>query len=305
MPEKFRPKDIFPLLKEAFVEWNANDPFYMSAAISYYTLFALPGLLVLISNIAGAIWKEEEVKAEITRQISESVGPESAAQIETIMTRALADTGSTISFLFSFGSLIFGATGVFFILQKSLNKVWDVEIDPKSGVLHVVRSRLVGLGLIIAIGFLLLVSLLLTTGLNVLSQWIKSNLPEFLYYGFFAVHIILSIAVITLLFAAIYKFLPDVIIGWRSLWIGSFFTALLFVLGKFLLGLYFGHSNPASAYGVAGSIVVLLLWVSYSSLIVFFGAEFTQAYARRYGQPIAPAKNAFYVKRQMLKKLEE
>lgn len=305
MPAKFRIKDIFPLLKDTFKAWNDDDPFYLSAVVAYYTLFALPGLLVLIINFAGSIWKEEEVQEEVTRQISEVLGPDSAAQIETIMSRALTDSGSTVSFLFSMGTLIFGATGVFFMLQKSLNKVWDVKVNPKSGILRMLKSRLIGLGLIVVIGFFLLVSLLLTTALNVLSEWIQSNLPEFLFYGFYVINFIVSVGIITLLFAIIYKVLPDVIIGWRSLWVGSFVTALLFVTGKSLLGLYFSNSDPASAYGVAGSIVIILLWVSYSSLLVFFGAEFTQVYAKRYGQPIVPARNAYHIRVQMIKDLEE
>ena len=304
MNGRFQFKDLFVLLKETFKEWNEDEPFYLSAGVAYYALLALPGLLVLVINIAGSIWEKEEVKSEISVRIEEVMGANSANQVETIMTRAMGETDSTLATLFSIGTLVFGATGVFFMLQRSLNKVWDVKVKPKSGILHMVKSRAVGLGLILVIGFLLLISLLLTTALSVLSEWIRANLPEFLFYSFYAINFVVSVGVITLLFAVIYKFLPDVIIGWKTLWIGSLFTALLFVLGKELLGLYFGNANPGSAYGVAGSMVVIMLWVSYSCLLIFFGAEFTQVYARRYGQRIKPAKHAYRLRKELFKEEE-
>lgn len=301
MGRKFKLKDVLSLFKEAFKEWNEDDPFFLSAGVAYYTVFALPGLLFLVIYVAGMIWKEGEVRDEIIAQIESSIGPESAAQAEIIIDRAIGQPSSDFMTIVSIASLVFGATGVFFMLKKSLNIVWNVAEDPKRGFLNMLKARAVGLGLIVVIGFLLLVSLLLTTALNVMGNWIMDNLPNYLYYVFYALNFLVSLGIITLLFAVIYKFLPDVIIGWPSLWIGSLFTALLFVLGKEALGLYFSLSNPASAYGVAGSLVIMLLWVSYSCLLVFFGAEFTQIYARRYGQEIKPASHAYVVKTQLVR----
>lgn len=305
MKNKFKIKDIPSLFKETFKEWNDDDPFYLSAVVAYYTIFALPGLLFLVIYIAGMVWQEGEVRTEVVSQIESALGGESAKQVEVIIDQAIGQPASIISMLVSIGSLLFGATGVFFMLQKSLNQVWNVAEDPKRGILIMLKARAIGFGLIVVIGFLLLVSLLLTTALNVLGNWIMANLPSYLYYLFYVIDFTVSLGIITLVFAMIYKFLPDVIIGWRTLWVGSVVTALLFVIGKFALGLYFSLADPASAYGVAGSLVIMLLWVSYSCLLIFFGAEFTLVFARRYGQKIRPAKHAFRVKIELVKDQED
>ena len=244
MADQFHFKDIFSLLKAAFKEWQNDDPFYLSAVVAYYTLFALPGLLVLLINIVGPVWAENEVKGEISSQISEVLGQETAQQVEVIMNNALSGSDSTMATLFSIATLIFGATGVFFMLQKSLNKVWDVKVNPESGILRMLKSRAIGLGMIVVIGFLLLVFLLVSAFLSILTDWIRENLPDFMFYGIYVINFLISLLIITLLFAVIYKVLPDVEIGWKSLWVGSLVTAFLFVVGKFLMGLYFGNANP-------------------------------------------------------------
>jgi membrane protein len=301
MERKFHIKDVPSLFKETFKAWNDDDPFYLSAVVAYYTVFALPGLLFLVVYSAGIVWKEGEVRDEIVTQIESALGQETAVQMELIIDRAIGVPSSPFMMIISIGALVFGATGVFFMLQKSLNKVWNVAEDPRRGIMSMIKARAIGLGLIVAIGFLLLVSLLLTTAINVMADWIMEYLPEYLYYVFYVINFLISLGIISLLFAIIYKFLPDVIIGWRTLWIGSVVTALLFVLGKYALGLYFSFTDPADAYGVTGSLVILLLWVSYSCLLIFFGAEFTQIYARRYGKTIRPAKHAFRVKIELIR----
>jgi len=300
MAEKFKFKDIFSLLKETFKEWINDDPFYLSAVVAYYTLIALPGLLMIVVKLVGTFWQEAAAKQEIMLQVKEVLGADTATQFETIIERTMSGTDTVMATVLSLATLIFGATGVFFMLQKSLNRVWDVRVNPDSGILRMIKSRAIGLGLIVVLGFFLLVFLLISTAISVLGDWIINNLPEFLFYSVYLIDISLSLIILTFLFATIYKVLPDVEIGWESLWVGSGVTSALFVAGKYALSIYFGNSDPASAYGVAGSMVIILLWVSYSCLLIFFGAEFTQVYARRYAQPIRPARHAHRVKIQKI-----
>jgi membrane protein len=178
-------------------------------------------------------------------------------------------------------------------LQKSLNRVWNVKADPKkSGIKMMVKTRAISFGIIMAIGFLLLISLVLTSGLTAVSDWVAARMPDFVLYVFYVINFFVTLAIITLLFALLFRFLPDVKIEWRSVWTGAAITALLFVIGKYALAFYFGKAEPGSTYGAAGSIILILLWVSYSCLILFFGAEFTQVYAKRYGHSIEPNNNA-------------
>jgi membrane protein len=292
MALKSRLKEYFSVLKETYKEWSLADPWRLSAAVAYNAILSLPALLVIIINIAGAIFGDEAVQGIISAEIGKAMGPDTANTIETMIANASGDENTTISTIIGIGVLLFAATGVFFYLQKSLNEIWGVKTDPKAGIKKYAIDRATGLGLVIVIGFLLLISLVITSVLSALGDWIKSVLPDFLHFIFMVVNLIFSLAVITVLFALIFKYLPDVKIKWRSVWIGAGVTSLLFVIGKYLLGLYFGEADPGSAYGATGSIILILLWVSYSCLILFFGAEFTQVFARRYGHPIEPDKYA-------------
>ncbi|MEQ8471764.1 MAG: YihY/virulence factor BrkB family protein [Marinoscillum sp.] len=293
---KFQIKDIFALLKETFKEWNKDDPWRLSAVVAYYALLSLPALLVIIVNVAGAIYGQDAVTGELSEQIGDAIGPEAATSVESMIREASKSDKSTISTIIGIATLLFGATGVFFHLQKSLNYIWEVRQDPKYPLKRMLFDRARGFGFVLVVGFLLLISLILTSTLSVLSSWIKENLPEFLLSIFFIINFITSVGTISLLFALIFKFLPDVEIKWGTVWVGAVVTALLFVLGKFLLGIYFGHSDPGSTYGAAGSLILILLWVSYSCLIVFFGAEFTQVYARYYGHKIMPSAHSIKVR---------
>ena len=289
---KDRAKNIFSLLKATYFEWNEDEPFRQSAVIAYYSIFSLPALLIIIINVIGEIWGKEAVQGQISTQISGMVGPEAAQQVESIIASTSQQGNSVIAIIIGIGTLLFGATGVFYQLQLSLNKVWEVELRPDAGYKKLAIDRATSLGVILAIGFLLLVSLVLTAGLTALGGWIERRLPDFMLYIFQSTNFLLSFGVITLLFALIYKVLPDVIISWKAVWVGAAVTALLFTIGKSAIGFYFGESNPASAFGAAGSIILILLWVNYSALIFLFGAEFTQVYARRYGEKIEPTSYA-------------
>jgi membrane protein len=290
MTQKF--KDFWNLLRETFNEWNNREPFNNSIIISYYTIFSLPGLLVIIINLAGYFFGYEAVTNQIASQMQGLVGGDTAKDVQDIVTKASASKDSTLASILGIATMLFGATGVFYQLQQILNKMWEVKPKPKQKLLKLIRDRVFSFGLILVIGFLLLVSLVLSAGLSAVSDWVATYWSESLLVLFKIADIMVSLGVVTLLFAGIYKFLPDAKIRWREVWIGALVTALLFVIAKFALGLYFGKSDPASTYGAAGSIILIMLWVSYSGMILLFGAEFTQVYARRYGHRVEPTEGA-------------
>lgn len=277
------------LLRKTAAKWFARDPFRSSTVIAYYTIFSLPGLLVIIVNSAGYFWGEEAVASRISAQAQEMIGSQSARAIETIMKNTNDSDKLTISSIMSLFTLIFGATGVFYQVQKSLNLVWEVNAKPEKQFLKFLHDRLFSLGLVLTVGFLLLVSLVLSALLGVLSDWVSTHFSESLAVMFKFLDIGVSLAVITVLFAAIFKILPDAEVRWRDVWVGAAVTSALFVVAKFLIGFYFGRSDPGLAYGAAGSIVLILLWVSYSTMVLLFGAEFTRVYAEHRGRRIEPS----------------
>jgi membrane protein len=209
-----------------------------------------------------------------------------------MVSNSLRDDQSVWATALGIAVLIYGATGVFYQLQMTLNQFWQVKSNPKSGWKRLIIDRAQSFAFILVIGFLLLISMVLSTGINVLDEFLEKALFGFTFYIVYFLNMLISLAVITGLFALMFKFLPDARIRWKTVWTGAFLTAVLFTIGKFALGIYFGASNPASAYGAAGSIILILLWVSYSSLILFFGAKFTYVYAERYGHGIEPAQHA-------------
>jgi membrane protein len=285
-------KNLGALLKATYQEWTEREPFSNSIIIAYYTIFSLPGLLVIIVNLAGYFFGAEAVTNQISTQIGGLVGGDTAKDIQEMVANASKSEGTVLSTILSVATLLFGATGVFYQLQQILNKMWEVKPKPKQKMLKLIKDRVFSFGLIIVIGFLMLVSLVLSAAVTSVSDWVNANITPALAVVFSALDIILSIGVITLLFAAMFKFLPDAKIHWKDVWVGAFLTSVLFVIAKFLLGLYFGHSNPGSTYGAAGSIILIMLWVSYAGLIVLFGAEFTKVYADTYGEKVQPTEGA-------------
>jgi membrane protein len=265
----FRPRHIFSLLKETYKEWNEDEPFEMSSVVAYYAIFSLPALLVIIIAIAGTFFGADAVRGQVSAQIGEMLGKDAGEGIQTMIINANKSGKNVAATIIGIATLLFGATGVFIQLQKSLNKVWNVKANPKEGIKRLLVLRATSLGLILAIGFLLLISLVITTALTALSEWITQMLPDFMLYIMFVVNLVISIGTMTLLFAMIYKLLPDVDIKWKTVWIGALVTAILFENGKFALSIYFGKAEPGSAYGAAGSVILILLWVSYSCMILF------------------------------------
>jgi membrane protein len=286
-------KEIGSLFKTAFKEWFSKDPFKESAVIAYYAIFSLPGLLVVIITIAGYAFGQEAVNNQISTQIQGVLGKDTAVQIQDMIEKASETKNSIIATILGVITILVGATGVFAQFQKSLNIIWEVKADEtKSGIKQLIKVRLFSFGLIISIAFILIVSLVISTILASLGDWLAGNFSDSLLVIIQALNFILSIAVLALLFALMFKFFPDAKIKWRHVWVGSIVTAILFELGKFALSLYFGKADPATGYGTAGSVILILLWVSYSSMIVFYGAEFTRAFATMRDGEIQPSENA-------------
>ncbi len=296
--EKFRIRHLPGLFKETFKAWNASNPWRLGAVVAYYAVLSLPALMVIIINIVGSIWGNDIVAGRLNTQIAAAVGQEAADFIQSMVSNTQGGNKSVISTIIGIATLIFGATGVFYHLQISINEIWELKPDPKAGILKIVTDRARGFAFVLILGFLLLISFIVTTVISVLNENINHFLPDIMAFLAYVLNFIVSISIISVLFALIFKYLPDAKIQWKTVWIGGVVTALLFILGKFLLGLYFGKAEPASTYGAAGSIVLILLWVSYSCLILFFGAEFTVVYSKRYGKGIVPDHHAVHVKKE-------
>jgi len=281
------------LFKDAFMKWNEKDPFRESAVIAYYAIFALPGLLVLVVALGGYVFGSDAVTGQLHGQIGGALGNDTADQVQDMMTKAGGSAHSIWAKIIGLITILVGATGVFVQLQKSFNIIWEVKATPsKSGIWTLLKARLFSFGLILTIAFLLLVSLVITSILAAMSKWMEPYWPAYIMSLFQIANGLISLSIISVLFALMFKMLPDARIKWRYVWVGAFLTGLLFEIGKFGLGLYFGKAEPGSRYGTAGSVVLVLLWVSYSSMIVFYGAEFTKAYADHFHGTVAAGKNA-------------
>jgi membrane protein len=285
-------KSFWQFLKDTVTQWVEDGPFQLAAALSYYTLFSLAPLLIIAIAIAGFAFGREAAQNQIVETIQGLIGRDSAQAVQQMIQNASNKPGTgVISTFFGVIVLLFGAGGVVGQLQTSLNTIWGVAPKAGLGLWGFVRQRFISFAMVLGIGFLLLVSLVISAFLTALTQIMGTFLGGAAFIAH-ALDVIVSFAFVTALFAMIYKFLPDARIHWRDVWIGAALTSLLFTVGKFLIGLYLGSSGVTSAYGAASSLVTILLWVYYSSLIFFFGAEFTQVYASQYGSGVVPAENA-------------
>lgn len=293
-------KTVVRLVRDTVTEGNEDNVPLLAAALAYYTMFSLAPLLIIVIAIAGAIYGEEAARGEIVRQLQGLVGRDGAEFIQSMIQNASKPgSGGGVATLVGVGFLIFGASGVFGQLQAALNTIWEVKPKPGRAVKSFVQARFLSFAMVLVIGFLLLVSLVLSAAFSGLSSYFGGFLPEAFQFGQI-LNFVISFTLVTLLFASIYKFLPDVKVPWKNLWVGSAVTALLFNIGKFLIGLYLGNSSVGSSYGAAGSLVVVLLWVFYSAQILLFGAEFTQVYSKYRGRPIEPSSHAVSVKEQTI-----
>jgi membrane protein len=277
------------LLKETASEWLEDNALRLSAALAYYSTFSIAPLIVIALAIAGWVFGREAASGMLDQQLYSLLGGAAAEGVKGMLQSASKPSSSAMAGVLGILALFLGASGVFGQLKDALNTIWEVRQKKGSTVKRFFRERLLSFGMVLVVGFLLLVSLLLTAGVSGLSGYFGSSLPAPLLT---ALSSIVSFGVITALFAAIFKVLPDVKIQWRDVWIGALVTALLFEIGKFLLALYLGRQSTSSAYGAATAVVLVLLWVYYASLILFFGAEFTQVYAKARGVRIEPTENA-------------
>ena len=288
---RIRVTTIFKLFKETFQEWQRDKASLLAAALAYYTVFSITPLLVIAIAIAGAVFGQDTAKGEILAQVNNLVGEKGAQAIEMTLDNVNQPQLKSVASIISVVVLLIGASGVFAQLQDALNTVWNVKAKPEKGIWLFIRKRLLSFGMVLVIGFLLLVSLIISAVLAGISKLEISPLPGFtplwqlLNFG-------ISFGFISLLFALIYKYLPDAKVRWKDVWVGAIITALLFSIGKYLIGLYLGRGSFGSAYGAAGSLIVFLAWVFYSAQILLFGAEFTQVYARKYGRQIRPTKHS-------------
>jgi len=286
------------ILKETFKEFMDDDSPRMAAALAYYTIFSLPPLLVLILMVTGLFVDPQNVQGTIEEQMGGMLGAEAARSIQAMIANASRPSGGGLAAtLLSIAALAFGATGAFVQLQGALNAAWEVEPDPEQGGLrHFLVKRVFSFGMILGLGFLMLVSLVLSALLSAFGEGLASMLPGGVSEtALRLVELALSLVFITLLFAAMFKILPDAVIAWRDVWVGALVTGVLFVAGKFLIGFYIGRSEPGSAFGAAGSLAVILIWVYYTGMVLLLGAEFTQVWARRRGGGIRPEPGAMHV----------
>ncbi len=281
------------LLKETFAAWSEDKVPRLGAALAYYTTFSLAPLLLIVVGVAALVFGEEAAQGRIVEQISGLVGEKGAEAIQAMLQSASEETSSgVVAAIVGVVALLFGASGVFGELQDALNTIWGVKPKPGRAILGAIKDRFFSFAMVLAIAFLLLVSLVVTAALAAVGKFGSGLIPEAFLQ---ALNLAVSLGVVTLLFAMIFKILPDVRIAWRDVWIGAFATAVLFTVGKSLIGLYLGKSAVGSAFGAAGSLVIVLVWIYYSAQILFLGAEITQVHARHYGTGVVPAADAVLV----------
>ncbi len=290
---------LWEILKETFNEWMSSSAAKDSASMAYNAIFSLPGLLIIIIWTASNFFGEEAVNGEVRRQLQGIMGYEGAKSIQDIIKSAMVDKENFWMKALGVGTLVFGATSLFFQMQSSLNNLWDVEAVPKKAWQKFLLDRANSLGMILIIAFLLLISMLLSSLIGLANDLITKYFGLETYVIIQASNFILGFAIVTVLFAFMFKVLPDVEIKWKSVWIGAVVTALLFNIGKMLISFYFDFSKPTSIFGAAGTVILLMMWINYSCQLVFFGAEFTKIYAYRMGHKIIPSKHANWSKQKL------
>ena len=284
-------KSIFTLFKDTFNAWNEDKAPRLAAALAYYTIFSIAPFLIVVIAVAGLAFGQEAVQGRLDEQIQGLVGREGADMIQELIQNVRRPSENWWATAIGIGTLLLGASGVFGQLQDALNTVWGITTKPGRGIFAVVKERFLSFTMVLGVGFLLMVSLVISTILASVKAWVLGMLPGTEFILQIATFVV-SFGIITLLFALMYRYVPDVDVEWRDVGVGAAFTALLFEIGKTLLGLYLGNSGVLSTYGAAGSVVIILLWVFYSAQILLFGAEFTQVYAQKYGSHIQPSENA-------------
>lgn len=289
------PGGFFILLKKAAKGFVKDKVLKLSAALAYYTVFSLGPMLIVIIFLVDLFWGRQAVEGSIHNQLNGLVGDNAAAQIQQIIQNASLSGSNTVAAIIGFITLLVGATTVFSEIQDSINTIWKIKVKPKKSLLRMVITRLLSFSLVVGLGFLLLVSLVANTLVEGLMNNLKREFSDVAVIVFYILNLLLTLLVVWFLFAAIFRVLPDAIIRWRDVAVGALFTSILFMLGKFAITVYISRSDIDSTYGAAGSLVILLVWVYFSSAILYFGAEFTKHYAIKYGSEIRPNDYAIMV----------
>ena len=295
-------KEILIVLKNTFTGFMQDKGLKLSASLSYYMVFSMAPMLLLIISLTGIFFGRDAVEGRLFTEINGLIGSEAAGQIQQIIQNLQLSGKTNISMIISAITLVIGATTVFSEIQDSINIIWKLKAKPKRGWVKLIRDRLLSGSIIIALGFLLVVSLIVNGALVALNEMLKSYFPDVAIILFSIANIVISFGVIMLLFGTIFKILPDAKIPWKDVRAGAFFTACLFMLGRYLIGLYIETTAAGSPYGAAGSLIVILLWVYFSAAILYMGAEFTKSYAERTGATIEPADYAVYVQQKETEK---
>ena len=288
MQFKTTAKKIGYLFSQTFKGFIGDNGLKLSAALSYYTIFSLAPLLIIIISLIGIFFGDEAVSGQIFGQISGLVGSDAALQVQEIIKNMKLSNSNTYAAVFGLIILLIGASGVFVEIQESINYIWGIEAKPKRGMIKYLYNRLMSFSMIGSLGFLLLVGLIVNSVVDILNERLANILPQNTVFLFYIVNTAIVFSIITLLFTVIFKTLPDGKVALRDCMVGASFTAFLFMIGKFAIGYYLGSYNMASIYGAAGSIIIILVWVYYSAIILYFGAEFTKVYAHTHGKKIIP-----------------
>ena len=296
MQKKITWKGLWQVLNDSFTGFSNDKVVKLSGSLAYFTIFSIGPMLIVIIFFADLFYGREAIEGSIYGQLRNFVGPSAAEQIQSIIKNASLSGKSHVTAIIGFVTLLIGATGVFSEIQDSINMIWNLKPKPKKGWLKIILNRLLSFSVVVSLGFVLLVSLILNGLIEGLMNRLQSYFPDITVIVVYIVNLLITFLVTTLLFGIIFKVLPDARIKWRDVLTGAMTTAALFMIGKFAITFYIGNSNIGSTYGAAGSLVVLLLWVYYSAIILYFGAEFTKAYAAVYGGRIEPNHYAVWIK---------
>lgn len=280
-------KDSIPLLKETFNKWSDHQAPRLGASVAFYTLLSFAPLLVLLAALAALIFSKDTAQNGLIEEARQMIGDRGADTVKSLLANAQKPSSGVFATVVAFVTLLFGASGVFTELQDALNTIWDAKATQYSGIMGMLKQRLFSFGMVLSVGFVLLASLLISAGLALIGKYFGGLFP-LPAPVFEIINFLVSFIVITVLFALMFKYVPAVHISWRNIWTGAIGTALLFTIGKLLLGLYLGKASVGSAYGAAGSLVAMIVWVYYSAQIFFFGAEFTRVYSDAHGVPSSP-----------------
>ena len=297
-------KKFFNILKGTASAFNQDNCIKLSASLSYYTIFSIGPLLIIIISLSAMFYGREAVQGRLYGQISGLIGSDAALQIQEIIKKSQHANKSFIGTVVGTVVLVIGATGIFTEIQDSINYIWSLRAKPKRGIIKFFINRLLSFSLIVSLGFLLLVSLVFSALLDLLSDRLTHYFPDTTVYIFYVLNLVIILVIISLLFAIIFKVLPDGKIKWKDAFIGAGFTAILFMIGKAGIGYYLGKSNLGATYGTAASVIIILTWVYYTSIILYFGAEFTKVHALEYGGGIVPDETAVFIIKREAKEID-